>query len=268
MILRMTLARILVIVGASASLVLSQTTPAAACFFGGTRTPVGGPNFVIGHGTASESYRGIHGGVSPGAGTADPDPSEANGFHISSAISAQEANSMHFGGAINSQIGWQMGKLQELPSGVNTWGHTPTVFFEGLDNVQDYRAVYGAAEALGRYEVSWGGISPTGRHKYIGWYQRSGTWFQAGYSELDNQNADMNAVGEASDNVGGPCIRLSASATVLNEVGTPDALLVLTDTWHDWSSAYPTLGALDNGNPYKYTNYSAPNFNHIGVGGP
>jgi hypothetical protein len=263
-----TLLRVLVIAGMSASLLLGSAGSAAACTFGRAYTPAGLVNFVIGHGTATESYRGVDGGVAVGSGTQDPDPTETNGFHISSAISAQQYNTLHWGNHISSQIGWQMGKLQQLPSGVNTWGHTPSVFFEGLDNVADYRAVYGAAETLGRYEVSWGGVSPTGRHKYIAWFQRGGVWYQAGYAELDNQYSDMNAIGEASDNVNGACIRLSASATVLNEVGAPVALVVLTDIWRAWNSAIATLESLDNGQPYKYWNYSAPNFDHIGVGGP
>ncbi|OLC11458.1 MAG: hypothetical protein AUH44_02380 [Chloroflexi bacterium 13_1_40CM_68_15] len=171
---------------------------------------------------------------------------------------------------ILSQVGWQMGLLVQLPSGVNTWSHAPTVFFEGLDNVADYRATYGPAETQGRYEVSWGGVSPTGRYKYIAWFMRAGNWNQAGYAELDNQYSDANAVGEASDTIDltATCIRLSSSSSNLHELGSPVALFLLTNGWYDWTSGFATTGGLDNGRPYSYTNYSAPNYDHLGVGGP
>jgi hypothetical protein len=251
-------------------LLVLQTTPASACRFGTIRTPAGFGAFVIGQSTVSESYRGIDGAIGIVSGTQTPDPSHTNGYHINASISNQQANSQHSGLAILSQMGWQLGMLQQLPSGVNTWADTPTIFFEGLDNVGDYRATYGAALNPGRYEVSWGGTSPTGRYKYIGWFVIGGTWYQAGYAELDNLYSDSNAFGEASDtaNAGDACIRLTPDTNSYHEHGSPDPLLVLTDTWHDWSSAYPAVGASDNGNPYKYHQLAAPNWDHDGVGGP
>lgn len=267
---RASLRRMTALVVVIGVLLLLQETPASACRSGIIRTPAGFGAFVIGQATASESYRGIHGSISIVPGTQTPDLAHSNGYHINVTISNQQANSIHSGGAILAQIGWQMGMLQLLPSGVNTWADTPTIFFEGLDNVGDYRATFGAATSPGDYEVSWGGASPTGRNKYIGWYQIGGTWYQAGFAELDNANSDSNSVGEASDttNAGDTCIQLTPSTSTYHEHGSPSPLLLLTDVWHDWSSAFPALGAVDNGNPYKYYNLSAPNFDHDGVGGP
>ena len=183
-----------------------------------------------------------------------------------------KVDSQHANNEVLSNVGWAMGMLQELPSGASTWSHSPTIFFEGLDNVGDYRATYGAAETLGEYEVSWAGTSPTGRQEFMAWFKRAGTWFQAGYAEFDTDQADANAQAEATDaSFGGTqntgCLWLSSSATNLHEEGSPTALLVLTDVWHDWTSAFVTGVGQDNNNPYIYQNVSAPNWDHTRVGG-
>jgi len=251
-----------------------QTTPAAACRANGSPwSPSAPPIFVIGAGTASESYRGIHGGIAIAAGTPDPDPNQLTDRHIAVSMNVLQANAQHVPHFLISQMGWQMGMLQELPSGTKTWAHSPTIFFEGLDNVGDYRTTYGAAETFGSYEVSWGGTSPTGRTQYNAFFERAGVWYQAGYTEFDNLYAEANAQAEATDasaqgTQNTACLQLSSSSANLHEHGVPSALLLLTDTWHDWTNAYPTLDGADNGMPYVYQNVSFPNFDHDRVGGP
>lgn len=158
---------------------LWQATPAMACRAiapGQTQSQSYSPQgslttFTVGAGTQTESYRGIHGAIAVASNTPDPDPNQLTDRHINVSINTGQASAIHPGGTLLSQMAWQMAMLQELPSGTKTWAHSPTIFFEGLDNVGDFRTTYGAAATQGSYEVSWAGTSPTGRYEYKGWYQ-------------------------------------------------------------------------------------------------
>ena len=243
---------------------LVSSTPAYACRASGiVYTPAGG-NFGVGQFTQTESYRGVHGGISVGSAAAPPN---VDSYHISVQIANSQNSPGSQFGETWSQIGWQMGVLQRLPSGQILYNTAATIYFEGIDNVENFRDAYGAAETLGRYEVSWGGVSPTGRSKYIAWFQRGGTWFQAGFAELDNEQTAASAFGEVTDTVNqqDTCLRLSSLGAV-HEVGSPDQLLVLTAGWIAWTTAVPTGFSPDNGFPYDYTNFG--NFDHFTVSGP
>lgn len=237
---------------------------AIACRTGGiTYAPAAG-NFGVGQFTSSESYRGVHGGISVGGADAPPN---VDSYHISVQISSSETSAGSLYGEIWSQVGWQMGILVRLPSQQVVYSSSPTIYFEGIDNVDNFRDTFGAAETLGRYEVSEGGISPTGRWKYISWFQRGGTWFQAGYAELDRQMTTSNAFGEVTDTVNqtDACLRLSRLGSV-HEVGSPDQLLVLTSGWIAWTTVVPTNFSPDNNYPYDYANFG--NYDHFTVSGP
>lgn len=224
------------------------------------KTPDNGTAWRVGQQALPDSYRGIHGGISWASGT----PVPISGQHINVTIGSKWNNTYW------SQIGWQMGDLVRLPSGALVQTTSPTVYFEGIDAVADYRDVYGAAESLGRYEVSEGGA--IGAYwKYIAWFQRAGVWYQAGYAELNGQYTQQDAWGEATDLDRLPpdytCVQLSANTSTRHELGSPDALLLLTDVWHDWTTAYPMTADPDNAvNVYKYTSWSS--YDHFDVGGP
>lgn len=275
-------ARLLVPPVAALALV-AQTTPAAACRAVNPNTglsqrfsPNQGVTFTIGAGTQTESpYRGVHGAIAIASNTPDPDPNQLTDRHIAVSINEGQKDPQNptTGRPLLSNIGWQMGMLQQLPSGTKIWSHSATIFFEGLDKVSDYRATYGAAQTQGNYEDSWAGTSPTGRYEYMGWYQLGTTWYQAGYAEFELQYGDANSEAEATDasaqgSLDTACLQLSSGTSNLHEHGSPSALLVLTDTWHDWTSSYPVDFGLDNNAPYTYSNVSAPNFDHDRVGGP
>lgn len=241
--------------------------PALACRTSGgiVYFPASGPNFEVGQFTTAQGYRGVHAGISVGSSSAPPN---ADDYHISVQISSSQSSQGSQFGEIWSQVGWQMGILQRLPSGSRVYSSSATVYFEGIDNVESYRDTYGAAETLGRYEVSEGGISPTGRWKYIAWFQRAGVWYQAGYSELDAQLTQESAFGEASDTINqqDTCLQLSA-AGASHEVGSPDQLLVLqSGSWIAWTTAVSTGFSPDNGLPYDYANFG--NYDHFTVSGP
>jgi hypothetical protein len=244
------------------TLTLANTTPALACRSGQIWTPTAG-NFTVGQGTASESYRGIHGGIGIVPSTAPPNVDD---YHISVQISSSQSSSGPQT-EIWSQVGWQMGVLQRLPSFQNVYSSSPTVYFEGIDNIENFRDTFGAAETLGRYEVGEAGLTPNSKWKYISWFQRAGVWYQAGYSELDSQYSISNAFGEASDTIilDDPCLRLS-NVGFAHELGSPDALLVLGSVWVTWTTAIPTVLGGDNNRPYDYANFGS--FDHFTVSGP
>jgi hypothetical protein len=246
--------------------------PAAACYPVGPpffpqdeRVPYNGSDFLIGQDTLDANTRGIHGGIGIAAGTPNPDPLHATLRNKIAVMLQSKQISPVNGRGIWSAIGWQMGYLLTLPGGQNTYADSPTIFFEGIDNVADYRdVIFGFAETLGEYETSWAGA--IGSHwKYNGWYKQGGVWYIAGYAELDAETTIATAQGEASDVPEGRCLKLSFSNTSLHEEGTPVALRILIDTWHVWTTAYPHDPLPDNARPYVFTQYRL--WDQFGVGG-
>lgn len=263
-----------VTIGAMVVMLMTQAlaAPALACYAAGPpfhpqseRTPYNFVDFLIGQDTGTAITRGIHGGISFASGTPDPDPFNSTRRNkIGVMLQAKQVSPVN-GRDTWSGVGWEMGYLLTLPSpSRDVWSHAPTVFFEGIDNVSDYRDVFGAAEALGEYEVSWaGGIGS--RWKYNSWYKRSGAWYIAGYAELDAEYTIATAQGEASDVDGeARCLALSASNAAFHELGSPVALQLLTDTWRGWTSAFPRSLFPDNSRPYVVVDWT---WDHFGVGG-
>ncbi len=222
--------RITLIVAVVAFVTQGLTTPAAACYRTGPpflpqdeRVPFNGSDFLIGQDTLDANTRGIHGGIAIAPGTPNPDPSHSSARNkIGVMISAKELSPIN-GRGIWSEVGWQMGYLLRLPPGQippDVYSDSPTIFFEGIDNVADFRDTFGAADTLGEYEVSWAGAIGS-RWKYNAWYKQGGSWFIAGYAELDGEMTIANAQGEASDVPDGRCLALSASNTTLLARGPP-----------------------------------------------
>ena len=216
-----------------------------------------GTAYRVGQQALPENYRGIHGAISwtnyPGTNPYPPNPdpnhNPATKYHINVVMGAK-----HDAGGLNqywSQIGWAMGYAQSYAGGVHDeWLDAPTVLFEAVDTISTYRATYGTVGATsGTYEVSEGG-QIGGYWKYIGWYNKGAGWFQSGYAELTTQYTQEDVWGEAVDTgVATPCLKLTwvtGRTNPAHEMGSPSALLLLTDIWHDWTAAYPSYALPDN----------------------
>lgn len=141
---RLALAGVLVV-----ALTLALGTPAFACRTGGqVYFASDGANFGVGQFTTAYSYRGVHGGISVGNSSAPPDIDD---YHISVQIASSQPSPGSQFGAIWSQVGWQMGNLVRLPSGARVYSSSATIYFEGIDNVENYGLPYDYAN-FGNYD--------------------------------------------------------------------------------------------------------------------